>query len=68
MGVNTDPRSALRVALPALPALGAGLGRLLWNEVRGTIENEFEECELEVTVCTPREANMGYNRKRGVSG
>ena len=46
----------------ALPALGAGLGQLPWNKVMRTIENEFDECELEVTVCTPREADMGYKR------
>ena len=50
------------------PALGTGLGGLSWDEVKRTIKNEFDEYEIEVTACVPPEANMGYNRKRGVNG
>ena len=46
----------------ALPALGAGLGGLPWDEVRRAIESEFDECEIEVTLCIPREADVGYKR------
>ncbi len=38
-----------------MPALGAGLGGLEWNQVRQLIESEFSnEMEIAVMVCNPR--------------
>ena len=39
----------------AMPAVGAGLGGLEWNEVKKVIQKEFgTEAEITVTVCNPR--------------
>lgn len=40
----------------ALPALGVGLGGLVWRDVREFIEREFgEQSAIEVAVCNPRQ-------------
>ena len=62
LGLSNLHRQLLRrnITSVALPALGAGLGGLDWNEVRGLVENEFGgQQEIAVTVCNPRPLARG---------
>lgn len=47
----------------AIPQIGAGLDRLDWNEVRGVIEEIFEDTDIEILVClhnpTQKKADSG---------
>ena len=35
----------------AMPVIGCGLDRLLWNRVSNIIKEIFEETEIEILVC-----------------
>ena len=60
LGLRNMRRELLRrgirsIALPALPALGVGLGGLDWRDVQEVIEKEFgEQSAIKITVCNPR--------------
>ena len=57
LGLRNLRQQLLRrgIASVALPALGAGLGGIGWNDVKALIDNEFgTETEIAVTVCNPR--------------
>ncbi len=45
-----------KISSIAIPAIGAGLGGLNWDEVRKLLEKEFgTETDIAVTICNPRE-------------
>ena len=57
LGLANLRRQLLRreIASVALPALGAGLGGLDWNDVKALIENEFgTETRITAIICKPR--------------
>ena len=57
LGLRNLRQQLLRrgIASVALPALGAGLGGLDWNDVKALIENEFgTEKEITAIICKPR--------------
>lgn len=56
-GLHSLHRQLLKrnISSVALPALGAGLGGLDWNEVRKLIEEEFgTETDITAFICEPR--------------
>ena len=62
LGLRNMHRQLLRRSITsvALPALGAGLGGLRWQDVRRLIENEFgTEPNIEITVCIPQSRKGG---------
>ena len=57
LGLSNLRRQLLKrnITSVALPALGAGLGGLEWNDVRMLNEREFgTNPDIEVTICMPR--------------
>lgn len=36
----------------AIPKIGCGLDKLEWSKVRRIIEEKFEECDIEILVCS----------------